>query len=71
MGDVNRWELTSASGVGMLLPFSVLSLGGCKSLALAAPAVVLPGAVSSCVWIHRRIRCWVLLCCWFVDYFYA
>ena len=41
MGIVNRWELTSASGVGMLLPFSVIYLGGCKSLGEAAPAVVL------------------------------
>jgi len=63
MGDVNRRQLTSASGVGMLLPFSVISLGGRKSLEVAAPAVVLPRAVSPCVWIHRPIRCWVLLCC--------
>ena len=32
MGDVNSWELTCASDVGMFLPFPVTSLGGCKSL---------------------------------------
>ena len=61
-----RIPLACAMGVGMFLLFSVLSLGGCKSLGLAAPAV-LPCTVSPCIWIHRHIRCWVL-CCWLVIF---
>jgi hypothetical protein len=45
MGDVNSWEFTCAPGVGMFLPFPVISLGGCKFLRVAVPTVVLPCAV--------------------------
>ena len=67
MGVVNSWDLTVLRVLVFSCRFLLYPLE-VKSLGVAAHAVALPHAVSPCVWIHRHIRCWVLLCCWL---FYA